>query len=135
SSRGRTSGRYSETWYCNIEVVLCCSSTATRGCSNNPSQSTVTIAATTTVCAKSDCPICFHATGRCTSASAQYLPGGEVVRSGGGAERKQSAKLRQKLRSHGSGSTTRRKPCRGAAAGRTSNALGCDVMNRLGRGE
>src|SRR6476660_7785831 len=58
---------------------------------------------------RNDCRAAFHATGRCTRASGQYSPGAELTQTGGGALRNKSPILRAKMRSHGSGSSTKRK--------------------------
>src|SRR5579864_383052 len=68
------------------------------------------MAARTKACPRNDCRAAFHATGRFTSASGQYSPGAKLIHTGGGLLRSRSPILRAKTRSHGSGSSTKRRP-------------------------
>src|SRR6478735_8325148 len=71
----------------------------------------------------------FHATGRCTSASGQYWPGAELTQTGGGLLRNKSPTFRAKMRSHGSGSRTKRKPASEAKNASFESAFFADCIS------
>src|SRR5215472_11345553 len=72
-----------------------------------------------------------QATGRYTCASGQYPAGRELIGSGGGSVRKRSTTLCRKVRTQGSGSTSKRNPWRGTAPGSTGIDLNNDCMGDL----
>src|SRR6476620_2031759 len=78
---------------------------------------------------RKDCRAAFHATGRCTRASGQYWPGAELIQTGGGALRNKSPILREKMRSQGSGSTTKRRPAAEAVKASLETAFLADCIS------
>src|SRR5215472_5336281 len=108
-------------------VVLFGSSLSTRGRFNHHKLPPYT-ETTASTCARSDCRIDRHATGLCTSASAQYLPGGELICSASGSRRNRPARLLRNAGNQGSSSTRRRKPWRGPVTGLAGSDLNDDCI-------
>src|SRR5712672_1102089 len=87
------------------------------------------MATITSACPRNDCRAAFHATGRCTRASGQYWPGAELIHTGGGPLRNKSPIFRVKMRSHGSGSSTKRRRASEAANASLETAFFADCIS------